>query len=422
MRGCVVCRFAEHTHAEREIVTSAAGKRVVGLGLVGLGGATLGMLPKFSKHEGFKIVAVADIDHEILAAFQKDHPDAKTYTDMHQLCVDDNVDVVYIATPNRLHSEHALAAFDAGKHVLIEKPMTIDMEGSFAMIEAAKKAGVLLGVNVKHSFEPRVQKVREFARSGEFGKLRMINSWRYVDWLYRPRTPEELTPEWGGGILWRQGPHQFDIVRTIGGGKVKSVRGMAGVWDPARRVPGCHAAFLEFEDGAVATAVINGYDHYDSRLLVFGPDALPAESHAGARRELRESLAGGAEADAAKAERYGGERSGSAVRETPGLPGGWIMGGPTIVSFDHADVSFSRNGLEVFSDTERWEIDLRGPKDGRDGRLDTYYNAVAHGAPLPADGSWGTATLEVLLAVQQSGKDHKEILLSHQVNEVVPVA
>lgn len=401
------------------MATVTTAKRVIGMGLVGLGGAMLGMLPKFSKHEGFNIVAVADVDEGILAAFQSDHPGVKTYTRMQDLCNDDAVELVYIATPNRLHAEHAQAAFAAGKHVLIEKPMTIDIPGSLAMIEAADKAGVLLGVNVKHSFEPRVQKVREMARTREFGKIRMINSWRYVDWLYRPRTPEELTPEWGGGILWRQGPHQFDIVRTIGGGKVRTVRGMAGVWDPARRVPGCHAAFLEFDDGTVATAVINGYDHYDSRLLVFGPDAIPPSQHAPARRELRESLAGGAEADAAKAERYGGERAESAIRDTVSLGGGWIMGGPTIISFDHADVSFSRNGLEVFRDDKRYEIDLRGPKDGRDGRLDTYYNAIANGAPLPADGRWGTATLEVLLAVEESGKKHGDIVLSHQVDETV---
>ncbi len=398
-------------------MTSSENVRVIGLGLVGLGGATLSMLPKFAKNAGFKIVAAADIDKDVLAAFSKDFPDAKTYTSVQDLCTNDDVELVYIATPNRLHSEHTIAAFATGKHVLIEKPMTIEIPGSIAMIEAAEKAGVLLGVNVKHSFEPRVQKVREMVRTQEFGKLRLINSWRYVDWLYRPRTPEELTPEWGGGIVWRQAPHQLDIVRTIGGGLVRSVRGMAGVWDPERRVPGAHATFMEFEDGAVATAMISGYDHYDSRLLVFGPDALDPARHAGARRELRGSLAGGAEADAAAAERYGGDRAGSAVRETA-LGGGWIMGGPTVVSFDHADVSFSRNGLEVFSDTDRYEIDLRGPKDGRDGRLDTYYDAIVNGAPLPADGRWGMATLEVLLAIQKSGEERRELALVHQTSSV----
>jgi phthalate 4,5-cis-dihydrodiol dehydrogenase len=175
---------------------------------------------------------------------------------------------------------------------------------------------------------------------------------------------------------------------------------------------------MEFEDGAVATSMISGYDHYDSRLLVFGPDALDPLKHAGARRELRDSLAGSAEADAAASERYGGDRAGAAVRETPGLGGGWIMGGPTVISFDHADVSFSRNGLEVFSDTERYEIDLKGPKDGRDGRLDTYYDAIVSGAPLPADGRWGMATLEVLLAIQQSGDERRELMLAHQTGSV----
>ena len=101
---------------------------------------------------------------------------------------------------------------------------------------------MLLGVNVKHSFEPRVLKLRALAQSGELGRLRMIHSWRYVDWLYRPRTRDELTPGWGAGILWRQGPHHFDFLRTIGGGMLRSVRGNCQILDPARRVTGAYTA------------------------------------------------------------------------------------------------------------------------------------------------------------------------------------
>ena len=126
------------------------------------------------------------------------------------------------------------------------------------MIATAKRNGVLLGVNVKHSFEPRVLRMREMTRTGELGRLRMINSWRFADWLYRPRTAEELTPAFGGGILWRQGAHHFDYIRTIAGGMVQSLRGSAEIWDPNRRVPGCYTAYLDFEDGTVASAVCNG--------------------------------------------------------------------------------------------------------------------------------------------------------------------
>jgi phthalate 4,5-cis-dihydrodiol dehydrogenase len=133
------------------------------------------------------------------------------------------------------------------------------------MIKAAERNGAHLAVNVKHSFEPRIRKIREIVCSGELGQLRMLHYWYFSDWLYRPRTAEELDPELGSGVTWRQGPHQFDILRTIGGGLVRSVRAMTGTWDETRAVIGCHAAFLEFEDGAATTAIYSGYDHFNSR-------------------------------------------------------------------------------------------------------------------------------------------------------------
>jgi phthalate 4,5-cis-dihydrodiol dehydrogenase len=402
------------------VTSDNEGGPVLGLGVVGLGGASLAMIPKFAKNPGYRIAAAADIDEEILGRFRADNPDTETYVDMEQLCKSASVDLVYIATPNRLHSEHARIALENKKHVLIEKPMTITLDEADVMIKTAEDNGVLLGVNVKHSFEPRVLKLSRLAASQEFGRLRMINSWRYADWLYRPRTGEELTPEFGGGILWRQGPHQFDILRTIGGGMVRSVRGMAATWDPARRVPGSHAAFLDFEDGAVATAIISGYDHFDSRQLVYGPETFDPAKYAQARRELREANDPDWEANAAREERYGGGRSdrGPAVRSMSAPGGGWVMGGPVVISFDHADVVFSPNGLDVYGDESRWEVPLTGPNDGRDGRINTYYDAIVNGTPLPADGRWGMATLEVLLAIEESGASRADVQMSHQVPTV----
>ena len=393
---------------------------VLGVGIIGLGGAARGMISKFARRDNVRIVAAADIDAEILGRFAKDFPDADTYDSAEALCSSANVDLVYIATPNRFHSEHARLALEARKHVLIEKPMTIALDAADVMIDAADRNGVLLGVNVKHSFEPRVARVREMVASGELGRLRMINSWRFADWLYRPRTPEELTPEWGGGALWRQGPHQLDIIRTIGGGLVRSVRGLASAWDDSRRVTGAHAAYLDFEEGAVATAVFSGYDHYNSRELVYGMGSVDPSEHAAARAELRAAPSAEWEAQAARDERYGGERSSVQPRavETPAPSGGWILGGPMMISFDHADVRMSPNGLDVYGDESRWEIELRGPKDGRDGRIDSFYEAIVNGKELPADGRWGKATLEVLLAIEESGRERAEVRLAHQTRTV----
>lgn len=400
-----------------------AENKIVGVGVIGLGGAAIGMIGKFAANPGFEVVGAADIDNEVLGAFGGDYPSADTTNDALELCRNPRVELVYIATPNRFHSEHADMALTNGKHVLTEKPMTLTIAEAQTMIATAERHGVLLGVNVKHSFEPRIQRIREMVVSGELGTLRMMHHWRYQDWLYRPRTPEELTPELGGGILWRQGPHQFDIIRTICGGMVRSVKGTAVTWDASRRVAGAHGAFLEFVNGVFATGIYSGYDHWDSRELVRGvgregitPD--PAK-HAAARKELLRAPDDHWEADAARAERYG---LGRPIRPSSGPrePGesGWVLGGPMVVSFDHGDVRLTPQGLVVYGDEERVEVPLATEQDGRDGRLNSFHDSITTGAPLQADGKWGMATLELLLAIQESGNERREVFLDHQVPTV----
>ena len=403
-------------------------ERKLGLGFVGLGGAAVNMLPAI-KRSAFEIVAAADIDPAIRSQFEADFPGSRAYGDVAALCADPRVDLVYIGTPTRLHSEHARAALERGKHVLIEKPMAVTLEDAEAMILTAERHGVLLGVNVKHSFEPRIQRIRALINSGELGALRMIQNWRYVDWLYQPRTPEELTPGWGNGLLWRQGPHQFDIIRTLGGGLLRSVRGMTGVWDAARRVPGAYTVYFEFDNGVFGSATCCAYEHFDSRAFVSGFD--PADPFADpkrygrARRDLLSHDAAWENAQAAS-ERYGGGRktkarpaapeTGSAAAKKPAPASGWIMSGPLIVSFERGDVRLSPNGLIVDGDDKQWEIPVQG--DGRDHRLASFHDAITHGTPLMADGRWGKATQEMLVAVQQSAEQRQEIMLTQQVPTV----
>lgn len=395
----------------------------LGLGIVGLGGAAVNMLP-FFRRSAFEVVGVADTDPVVRGRFVEDFPGTRGYGDVDALCADPDVHLVYIGTPTRLHSEHARAALSRGKHVLIEKPMAVTLEDAEEMIRTAERNGVLLGVNVKHSFEPRIQKIRALINSGELGAPRMIQNWRYVNWLYQPRTPEELASGWGNGLLWRQGPHQFDIIRTIGGGLLRSVRGMTGIWDAARKVPGAYTVYFEFENGMFGSAMCAAYDHFDSKDLVRGFDGAaplvdPAR-HAKARRELLAHDAAW-ENEQAASERYGGGRKHKAkpASEKPATPKppapsmGWIMSGPLIVSFDKADVRLSPRGLIVDGDDKQWEIEL--PGDGRDLRMASFHDAIVKGTPLQADGRWGKATQEMLVAAQQSADQRQEILLHQQV-------
>ncbi len=386
------------------------------VGIIGLGGGASDMIPAFVQHPHIRLTAAADIDPGQLEKFRSEF-DAETYQEAEALCASPNVDVVYIATPNQFHTTHALLALEHGKHVLVEKPMTLTLDDADVMIAAAARHGVQLLVNVKHSFDPYIVKIREIVASGELGRLRMLHYWYYSDWLYRPRTAEELDPSLGGGVTWRQGPHQFDIVRTIAGGVVRSVRAMTGLWDAKRPVVGCHAAYFDFEDGTAATAIYSGYDHFDSRELTFGVGearlAAGSSAYAQARRTLRQLTDGDAETALKRAQRYGGARR--APGAAPRRSAGWVLGGPLIVTFEHGDVRLTPGGLRLYSDEESWEIPISTATDGRHGIINHLYEAVVHGRRPFADGRWGKATVEVLLAVLESARERRELFLAHQV-------
>lgn len=384
---------------------------VLKLGIIGLGGGASQMIPTFDNHPHISLVAAADLDQELLDTFHRTFQGA-TFLSAADLCQCSEVDAVYIATPNQFHTEHAVMALEHRKHVLVEKPMTLHLDDAERMIDTAARHGMQLAVNVKHSFEPRIRQIREIVRSGELGQLRMLHSWYFNDWLYSPRTAEELNPDLGGGVPWRQGPHQIDILRTIAGGLVRSVRAMTGVWDARRPVAGAYTSFLEFEDGTVATAVYSGHDHFNSKALTYQVDtgaAWTAPPYAKARKALRQAGSAAVETALKRARRFGG------ASQVSNQPAPWILGGPLIVSFDKGDVRLTPKGLLVYGEDDMWEMAIPADTDGRDGVVKQFYDAVVHGTRPANDGLWGKATLEVLLALLQSGKERREVFLSHQV-------
>ena len=203
-------------------------------------------------------------------------------------------------------------------------------------------------------------------------------------------------------------------------GLVRTVRATTGVWDETRPVPGCYSSFLEFENGVVATAVYSGYDHFSSRELTYRVDEGDAwpdpPVHAKARTALREAGSKEAETAMKRDRRFGGTgRDPAGASPGQRRPTPWILGGPLVASFDKGDVRLTPNGLMVYGEEEKREIPLPSLPDGRDGIIDEDYQAVINGRRPSNDGHWGKATLEVLLALFQSGKERREIQMSHQV-------
>jgi phthalate 4,5-cis-dihydrodiol dehydrogenase len=384
---------------------------VLRLGVIGLGGATKQMMPSLASHPRVRITAAADVRADARAKFAAQYG-AQPFEDAEALCRSADVDGVYIASPHQWHKQHVLSAAAAGKHIIVEKPMALSLADCDAMIGAVERAGVRMVVGHTASFNPPVLKMREIVRAGTLGRLAMINTWYYGNFLYRPRRPEELDTAQGGGIIYNQVPHQVDMVRLLGGGMVKSVRSMAWRLDPARPTEGSHLTFLQFEDGAAASLAFSGYDHFDSDEFHFwigeGGEEKAPDRHGSARAALK-ALAPGAEA-ALKTARL----------EAPdAVPPRWhhMHSGVTLVSCEHGDMRPSADGLLIYDRDGRREIPIpRGrafPDKG--GVIDELYDAVTRGREPLHNGRWGKATMEVCEAVLTSARERREIILRHQV-------
>ena len=215
----------------------------------------------------FELAAAADVNPRVLETFRERYG-AKTYDSVEKLCADPNVEAVWISTPNRFHAPHTIIAANAGKHVVVEKPMAISLQEAEKMIEASIKNKIKLLCGHTQSFGPHIRTMRKIIRSGELGRLCALHVWAYTDWMLRPRTADELDINQGGGVPYRQGPHQIDTLRLLGGGMVRSVRGSTGAWFKGRPIPGYYSAFMEFEDGTPATLMHNGYGYFLASELV----------------------------------------------------------------------------------------------------------------------------------------------------------
>ena len=398
-------------------------QRRLRIGVAGLGRAFSIMLPAFASPK-LVITAGADPRPEARQRFAQDFA-ASAYASVDEMCADGNIDAIYIATPHQFHRDNVASAARHGRHVLVEKPMALTLEDCQAMIDSARAAGIVMVVGHSHSFDAPIVRAREIIAGGTVGALQMITSAYYTDFLYRPRRAEELDTAQGGGVIYNQAPHQVDVARLLAGGLVASVRANVGAWDRSRRTEGAYQALMTFEGGVTASLTYSGYAHFDGDEICdwIGESGLPKDParYGGARR----ALAGvGSLADEERVKNrvnYGGTGyagSPNAAMPEPGAgqPERFHQHfGLVVASCEHADVRPSAKGVHVYADAERRFEAVPAPVVYRDEVVDEFYDAIVHGRPAVHDGEWGMATMEVCLAMLQSAREGREIMLQHQV-------
>ena len=364
-------------------------------GLAGIGAGAKNLMAGFAASKHARLTAAADLREEALTAAAAEFG-VQQFRSVDAMCRDGDVDAVWVATPNQFHADHAIAALERGKHVIVSKPMAVTLDECEAMNSAADRNGVLLLAGHSQAMAAPIRKMAELVRSGQYGRLAMVHTWHFTDWLYRPRLPAELDESQGGGAVFRQSPHQIDIVRSIAGLPVQSVRATTYELDPERPATGAYSVFLTFAAGAAASMVYSGYGHFSASELTFGrgrPDIPTVRGRtAGDESALKESA------------RYG---SGQKSDEPSGHP----FFGLTLATCERADIRQSPQGLYVYDEHGRQEIELPVEQQRGEAELEELFEAVVHGKPLLHDGRWGQATHEVTLAILESAKHDREVRL-----------
>lgn len=190
------------------------------LGIVGVGGMGRGHVRKLSAVDFVELVAVADVVKETAHQVGAEYG-LKAYTSHEQLLEESGAEAVLIAVPHPFHAKIACDAAARGVHVLTEKPIAVAVSEAEAMIEAARKGGVLLGVMFQQRLRPVHRKMKEIIDSGLLGEVwefEMISTgWYRVQSYYDSGSWRGTWKGEGGGIIANQAPHNLDLWQWLCG-------------------------------------------------------------------------------------------------------------------------------------------------------------------------------------------------------------
>ncbi|UJF32512.1 Gfo/Idh/MocA family protein [Paenibacillus hexagrammi] len=265
------------------------------IGVIGCGGIANGKhMPSLKKLKQVQMVAFCDIEEERAhkAAAEYGTEGSQVYTDYRELLQDGTIDIVHVCTPNDSHAEIAIAALEAGKHVMCEKPMAKTAADAKAMMEAARRTGKKLTIGYNNRFRPDSQHLKKLCEEGELGHI-------YYAKAHAIR--RRAVPTWGvfldedkqgGGPLIDIGTHALDLTLwMMNNYKPKVVLGTSyhklsqregaanawGPWDPAKfTVEDSAFGMVVMEDGATITLesswALNSLDVDEAKCTLCGTE------------------------------------------------------------------------------------------------------------------------------------------------------
>jgi UDP-N-acetyl-2-amino-2-deoxyglucuronate dehydrogenase len=227
------------------------------IGLVGCGRISKNHFDAIAKVDGLELAAVCDTDAE-RAQRAGEERGVPSYRALDEMLRAGDFEVVTICTPSGLHSAQGIAAAQAGKHVVTEKPMSLSLRQADALVRACDDAGVQLFVVKQNRLNPPIQLVKRAVDKGRFGRIYLANV--TVRWQrpqeYYDAEPWRGTWEFDGGAIMNQASHYVDLMQWLVG-PVESVLGKTTT--QARRIEAEDSGIgiFKFRSGALGVIEVN---------------------------------------------------------------------------------------------------------------------------------------------------------------------
>jgi predicted dehydrogenase len=196
--------------------------RLFHIGIIGFGGFGKFLFHHWSKLENVHIAAVADP----VAQKLQDVGSAKAFADWREMLREKDIDLVAVATVPNSHTAIATACMEAGKHVLIEKPLAVTLADARKIIRVRDNTKTVAGIDFIMRFNPLLQNLQRLTQQGVFGKLRRVDVENYAQDEQLPPEHWFWTPSLSGGILIEHAVHFIDLVHFLSPAKVLAVNGL----------------------------------------------------------------------------------------------------------------------------------------------------------------------------------------------------
>ena len=348
---------------------------------------------------GVQVVALCDLPGRVEAAAAR-LGIGQVFTDYRELLRAPAVDVAHITVPNRFHYEMALAALEAGKHCICEKPLAMNTKETGAIARRARRGGTVFAVNYNVRFYPAVLQLRKLVARGDLGEIIHVNGSYLQDWLFKETDYNwRLLPVEGGKLraVADIGTHWMDTVSFILGARIRSVFADLGTWHRRRKRP-----LGEVQTFAKAAADLR-YAEYPVRTEDFGSVLLEFEN--GTRGNLAVSQVAAGRKNCIRIEIYGSRKS-----------AWWCSEDPELLHFGNRDSAneVAVRGTPMFGPDAAPYVDY--PAGHVEGFPDTFkmlfrsvYSAIAEGGKgerlfaTPEDGHQEVAVCEAILRSNQRG-------------------